>query len=155
MFEEDSVELLRIEELGLAIRPAIAKLPEWSRLREVIVHAKSAGASRGHVYVRSDASPALIERLQKVHVSCSNPECVLRFPAIRLHRNGTRWSIHVSGIETNGHGACRHRKETKLQTEWLYLVTKQAVRGPRLAKAIKNSDQGLFKINAKNELEYL
>lgn len=150
---EASVELARLVENGKAERPAIAKLTEWKELREWVVHATCAGASRGHIYIRRDAPAKLIKRLQKVHVDCANPECPIRFPAIRKHLNGEQWSIHVTGPKQgNAHRHCSHRKEANIQTEWLYFVTKQAGQSPRMKKAREDSRQGLMKIDENNDL---
>jgi|SRR5688572_1109635 len=152
MFEEGSDELARLEELGQVVRPAIAEFDDWPALSEYVVQSVAAGASRGHVYLKTQTPPTLIELWVRRYVKCSNPHCTNKFPAIRKHLNGERWSIHVSGPENDGHKRCRHRIETKRQTQWLYLVTKQVVRSPRIAKSRENARQGLFKINEDNEL---
>lgn len=155
MFEEGSIELAREEEEGRAVRPAIARFDDWPTLQKYVVQSIAAGASRGHVYLRKDTPQALIELWVKRYVRCSNPECTNKFPAIRKHKNGDGWSIHVSGPIDDGHGRCRHRIETKRSTQWLYLVTRQANRSPRIRKATEDARQALLRINAKNELEIL
>lgn len=141
---EERYEMVRtLEAEGKAIRPAIAELPKWSEILKWIVAAQNAGASRGHVYLRSDTPPALIKDLSNTYIACSNSECNDKFQAIRKHRNARLWSIHVSGPD-QAHNHCHHCKETKLKTEWLYIVSEQAGRSPRMKRACDNARQRVF-----------
>ena len=140
---EDSDELRDLIALGRAERPAIADLDIWNEIKPYVVHGMYAGASRQHVYLMTQTPEKFINRWKKRPVRCSNPDCNDLFPCIRKHLNGKQWSIHVSG-PLNGHPQCRNRNETRMQTLWLYLVTGQAMRSPRVARARKDARQSLF-----------
>lgn len=145
MFEEGSEELKTLEQLGKAVRPAIADLCEWTEILPWIVRSETAGASRSHVYLRTDTPEPLIKRLLKVHVECANSNCNNTFAVIRKHLNGRQFSVHVSGPGAQ-HDRCHKCQETKDKTLWLYLVAGQAGRSPRVQKAREDSRQRLMDI---------
>jgi len=139
-FQEDSEEMRTLEVIGKIIRPAIADLDEWPELLRYIVRAETAGASRGHVYLEAHTPASLIQRLRKRYVKCSNSNCNDEFIAIRKHANARLWSIHVSG-PGDAHKHCHKCAETKKKTLWVYLVSGQAGRSPRVRKASEDTLQ--------------
>lgn len=142
-FVEGSEELKTLELLGKIIKPAIADPAEWPEILPWIVRSESAGASRSHVYLRSDTPEGLIQRLRKIHVECANSKCNNTFAVIRKHEDGRLWSIHVSGPR-DLHKKCNTCEETKKKTLWIYLVAGQAGQSPRVKKAREDSRQRLM-----------